>query len=183
DLPAGTVGRIWIQGPSLMEGYLGDPEATARALQDGWLDTGDLGFLHEGELYLAGRAKDAVILRGRNHAPEEIERAVEEVPGLRTSSAVAVSWLPEDAPGEELALFVEASRQAAPEELAALPDACRKAVLGATGLAVDRLEVLAPGTLPRTSSGKLRRGETLRLYLAGELALLEPAPSLSGALA
>jgi acyl-CoA synthetase (AMP-forming)/AMP-acid ligase II len=184
DLPAGTVGRIWIQGPSLMDGYLGDPEATAHALRDGWLDTGDLGFLHAGELYLAGRAKDAVILRGRNHAPEEIERAVDEVPGLRTASAVAVSWLPEDAPGEELALFVEASREAVPEELAALPDACREAVLGATGLAVDRLEVLAPGTLPRTSSGKLRRGETLRLYLAGELAPLEPAASLlSGALA
>lgn len=185
DLPNGSVGLVWIQGPSLMEGYLGDPAATASALRDGWLDTGDLGFLHDGELYLAGRAKDAVILRGRNHAPEEIERAVEEVPGLRTSSAVAVSWLPEDAPGEELALFVEASRQAEPEELAALPDACREAVLGATGLAVDRLEVLAPGALPRTSSGKLRRGETLRLYLAGELAGLEPVTSLrlAGALA
>ncbi len=183
ELPAGTVGNLWIQGPSLMEGYLGDPEVTARTLQNGWLDTGDLGFLHVGELYLAGRARDAVILRGRNYAPEEIERAVEEVPGLRAASAVAVSWLPEDARGEELALFVEASRQAAPEELAALPDACREAVLGATGLAVDRLEVLAPGTLPRTSSGKLRRGETLRLYLAGELALLDPAPALTGALA
>jgi fatty-acyl-CoA synthase len=185
DLASGDVGQVWIQGPSLMEGYLGDPEATATALRNGWLDTGDLGFLYDGELYLAGRAKDAVILRGRNHAPEEIERAVEEVPGLRNSSAVAVSWLPEDAPGEELALFVEASRQAAPEELAALPDACREAVLGATGLAVDRLEVLAPGTLPRTSSGKLRRGETLRLYLAGELAVLESATSLglTGALA
>ncbi|HSS48334.1 MAG TPA: fatty acyl-AMP ligase, partial [Thermoanaerobaculia bacterium] len=184
DLPSGTVGQVWIQGPSLMDGYLGDPEATACALRDGWLDTGDLGFLHEGELYLAGRAKDAVILRGRNHAPEEIERAVDEVPGLRAGSAVAVSWLPEDAPGEVLALFVEATREATPEELAILPDACREAVLGATGLAVDRLEILAPGALPRTSSGKLRRGETLRLYLAGELALLEPAASLlTGALA
>ncbi|HEV7503970.1 MAG TPA: fatty acyl-AMP ligase [Thermoanaerobaculia bacterium] len=184
DLPAGAVGRVWIQGPSLMEGYLGDPEGTERALRDGWLDTGDLGFLHDGELYLAGRAKDAVILRGRNHAPEEIERAVDEVSGLRAGSVVAVSWLPEDAPGEVLALFVEATREATPEELAALPDACREAVLGATGLAVDRLEVLTPGALPRTSSGKLRRGETLRLYLAGELALLEPAASLlMGALA
>jgi acyl-CoA synthetase (AMP-forming)/AMP-acid ligase II len=184
DLPAGTVGQVWIQGPSLMDGYLGDPEATARTLRDGWLDTGDLGFLHDGELYLAGRAKDAVILRGRNHAPEEIERAVDEVPGLRPSSAVAVSWLPEDARGEVLALFVEAAREATPEELAALPDACREAVLGATGLAVDRFEILAPGALPRTSSGKLRRGETLRLYLAGELALLEPVASLlTGALA
>ncbi len=177
DLPEGLVGRVWIQGPSLMDGYLGDPEATARVLRDGWLDTGDLGFLQSGELYLTGRAKDAIILRGRNYAPEEIERAAEEVPGVRAGCAVAVSWLPENAPGEVLALFVEASREIAPEDLAALPEACRKAVLGATGLAVDRLELLPPGTLPRTSSGKLRRGETLRLYLSGELAALDPVPA------
>jgi acyl-CoA synthetase (AMP-forming)/AMP-acid ligase II len=177
DLPAGSAGRVWIQGPSLMDGYLGDPEATARALHDGWLDTGDLGFLLGGELYLTGRAKDAIILRGRNYAPEEIERAAEEVPGVR--AGCAVSWLPEDAPGEVLALFVEASREVAPEDLAALPEACRKAVLGATGLAVDRLEVLSPGALPRTSSGKLRRGEALRLSLAGELTALDPV--LAGA--
>jgi fatty-acyl-CoA synthase len=174
ELPEGRVGRVWIQGPSLMEGYLDDPEATARALRDGWLDTGDLGFLMEGELYLTGRAKDVVILRGRNHAPDEIERALEGLPGVRTGCAVAASWLPEEAEGERLALFVEAARSAGAEELAELPEACRAAVLGATGLMVDQVEILPPGTLPRTSSGKLRRAETLRLWLAGELAPPEP---------
>ncbi len=174
ELPEGRVGRVWIQGPSLMEGYLDDPEATARTLRDGWLDTGDLGFLAGGELYLTGRAKDVVILRGRNHSPEEIERAVEGIPGVRTGCVVAASWLPEDAEGERLALFVEAARSAGPEELAELPEACRAAVLGAAGLAVDEVEILPPGTLPRTSSGKLRRAETLRLWLAGELAAPEP---------
>ena len=178
DLPEGRVGRVWAQGPSLMDGYLGDPEATARALRDGWLDTGDLGFLREGELYLTGRAKDVVILRGRNYAPDEIERSVEAVPGVRSGCAVAASWLPEDAPGEVLALFVEASRQAGPLEREALPEACRAAVLGATGLAVDRVVVLAPGTLPRTSSGKLRRAEALRLYLAEELTAPDPVTPL-----
>ncbi|HEX6863871.1 MAG TPA: AMP-binding protein, partial [Thermoanaerobaculia bacterium] len=90
-LPPGRVGRVWIQGPSLMDGYLNAPEATARALRDGWLDTGDLGFLRGGELYLTGRAKDVIILRGRNYAPEEIERSLESVPGVRTGCAVAVS--------------------------------------------------------------------------------------------
>lgn len=174
ELPEGRVGRVWIQGPSLMEGYLDDPEATARALRDGWLDTGDLGFLASGELYLTGRAKDVVILRGRNYAPDEIERAVEGIPGVRTGCVVAASWLPEDAEGERLALFVEAARGAGEEQLAELPEACRAAVLGGTGLAVDEVEVLPPGTLPRTSSGKLRRAETLRLWLAGELAPPEP---------
>ena len=174
ELPPGRVGRLWITGPSLMEGYLGDPEGTARTLRDGWLDTGDLGFLDDGELFLTGRAKDLIVLRGRNHSPAEIEQAVDALPGARAGCAVAVSWLPDGAPGEVLALFVERSRRAAPAELAALPDACRGAVLAATGLAIDRLEILAPGTLPRTSSGKLQRSETLRLYLAGNLA--PPAP-------
>jgi fatty-acyl-CoA synthase len=185
DLPEGSVGRVWIQGPSLMEGYLGDPEATARSLRDGWLDTGDLGFLRDGELYLTGRAKDVVILRGRNYAPEEIERSVEGVPGVRAGCVVAASWLPEEAPGEVLALFVEASRAATPAERESLPEACREAVLGATNLSPDRIVVLEPGTLPRTSSGKLRRGETLRLYLAGELAAPDPVNPLrlAGAMA
>jgi fatty-acyl-CoA synthase len=170
DVPDGRVGRVWIQGPSLMDGYLGDLEATARAFRDGWLDTGDLGFLHGGELYLTGRAKDVVILRGRNYAPDEIERAVEGIPGVRTGCVVAASWLPEGAEGEVLGLFVETSRLIKPAEREALPSSCREAVLGATGLAADHVVLLEPGTIPRTSSGKLRRGETLRLYLAGELA-------------
>ena len=185
DLPEGHVGRVWAQGPSLMDGYLGDPEATARALRDGWLDTGDLGFLQDGELYLTGRAKEVIILRGRNYAPDEIERAAEEVPGVRSGCVVAASWLPEDAPGESLALFVEISHEATASERAALPEACREAVLRAANLSPDRVVVLAPGTLPRTSSGKLRRGETLRLYLAGELAPPEPVTPLrlAGAMA
>jgi fatty-acyl-CoA synthase len=185
DLPEGRVGRVWIEGPSLMDGYLGDPEATARALRDGWLDTGDLGFLHQGELFLTGRAKDVVILRGRNYAPDEIERAVDGIPGVREGCVVAASWLPEDAPGETLAVFVETSRRATADEIEALPEACRRAVLGATGLAVDEVVLLKPGTLPRTSSGKLRRSETLRLHLAGELAPPEPVTPLrlAGAMA
>jgi acyl-CoA synthetase (AMP-forming)/AMP-acid ligase II len=180
--PAGRIGRVWIQGPSLMDGYLDDPATTARALCDGWLDTGDLGFFHPagetGELFLTGRAKDVVILRGRNHAPDEIERAVDGLPGFRTGCAIAASWLPEGAEGELLVLFVEVSRTATDSERAALPERCREVVLTAAGLAVDRVEVLAPGTLPRTSSGKLRRQEALRLYLAGALTPPQPVTPL-----
>jgi fatty-acyl-CoA synthase len=185
DVAAGGVGRVWVRGPSLMDGYLGDPEATARTLVDGWLDTGDLGVLDGGELYLTGRAKDVIILRGRNHSPAEIEQAVDGVPGVRAGCAVAVSWLPDGASGEVLALFVERSRRATAMAAAAMPESCREAVLGATGLVVERVEVLEPGSLPRTSSGKLRRSEALRLYLEGGLA--PPAPvnvfRLAGAVA
>lgn len=169
-VPDGTIGRVWASGPSLMTGYLDQPEATGHALREGWLDTGDLGFLHRGDLYLTGRAKDVVILRGRNYAPEEIERAVDSVPGVRTGCAVAASFLPEGADGEQLVLLVESARGVSAERRAALPRACRDAVLGAVGVPVGELALLAPGTLPRTSSGKLRRGEALRLHLAGELA-------------
>ena len=168
-LADGRVGRILVRGPSLMEGYLGRPEATAEALQDGWLDTGDLGFVHDGELFLTSRAKDVVILRGRNHAPAEIEQALDTLEAVRTGCAVALSWLPEGAPGEVLALFVEHRKGTADAVLETLPEACRQAVLAATGLRPDHVFPLPPGTLPRTSSGKLRRAETLKLHLAGQL--------------
>lgn len=168
-LPAGQVGRIRVRGPSLMEGYLNRPEATAEALTNGWLDTGDLGFLHDGELFLTGRAKDVVILRGRNYSPAEIEHAVEEVEGVRHGCAVAVSWLPEGASGEQLLLFVEHRRDAPRASIAELPRGCSEAILAAVGLRVDEVLPLEPGTLPRTSSGKLRRQEALRRYRAGEL--------------
>ena len=178
ELAERRVGRVWVRSPSLMAGYFGDPEATARVLRGGWLDTGDLGFLAGGELYLTGRAKDVLLVRGRNHSPEEVERAVAAVPGVRAGCVVAASWLPEGAAGEALGLFVERARGASPAALAELPAACREAVLAATGLALDEVAVLAPGTLPRTSSGKLRRAETLRLHLAALLAPPDPVTPL-----
>jgi acyl-CoA synthetase (AMP-forming)/AMP-acid ligase II len=179
------VGRVWVRGPSLMDGYLDRPEATARALRDGWLDTGDLGFIAGGQLYLTGRAKDVVILRGRNYAPEAIEHALIGVAGARPGCAVASSWLPEGAEAEMLMLFVERAREASAAEVAAMPAACAEAVLADTGLVPDRVVVVDPGTLPRTSSGKLRRQETLRLHLAGELTPPAPVTPLrvAGALA
>lgn len=184
-LPGDRVGRLWVRGPSLMTGYLDQPEATARVLVDGWLDTGDLGFLHRGHLYLTGRAKDVVILRGRNYPPDEIEHALDRVPGVRTGCAVATSWLPENGEREELFVFVEYARDASDEERERMPEACHKAVAAATGLDPDHVEVLAPGTLPRTSSGKLRRRVTLERHLAGELTPPEPVTPLrlAGALA
>jgi fatty-acyl-CoA synthase len=170
-LPDGRVGRLWIRGPSLMEGYLDRPEATAAVFdEEGWLDTGDLGFVHEGELYLTGRAKDLLVLRGRNYAPQDIELAVDAVPGVRTGCAAAASWRPEGADMESLAVFVEHRADAAPEEIEAMPKRCAEAVREAVGLSCELVVALEPGTLPRTSSGKIRRAEALRRYLDEELA-------------
>jgi acyl-CoA synthetase (AMP-forming)/AMP-acid ligase II len=163
------VGRILVRGPSLMDGYLDQPEATDAALRNGWLDTGDLGFIHDGQLYLTGRAKDVLILRGRNHSPHEVEDAVYSVDGVRTGCAVAVSFLSEDDVGERLLLLVEARRDLPEGEYSRLAADCAAAVRAAAALDPDRVEVLAPGTLPRTSSGKLRRAEALRRWQGGGL--------------
>jgi fatty-acyl-CoA synthase len=163
------VGRIWVRGPSLMKGYLNRPDITAEALREGWLDTGDLGFCLQGELYITGRAKDALIVRGQNHDPAEIERALWALPAVRTGCAAAVSHRPDTGEAEEIWLFVERSRSACPDGEREIERACKQEILKATAVAVDRVVVLQPGTLPRTSSGKVRRAEALRQYLASEL--------------
>lgn len=176
-LPEAQTGRLWVRGPSLMDGYLFQPEATRRAVVDGWLDTGDLGFSYRGELFLTGRAKDMILLRGRNFAPQTIEQSLDLVPAVRTGCTVAVSRMPEGGEQEELILLVETTPEATGEEKARLPELCNKAVLAAVGVLPDQVVLLEPGTLPRTSSGKLRRQEALRLYLAEALeASAQPSP-------
>ena len=152
-----------------MDGYLGRPGVPSSVFRHGWLETGDLGFFCDGELYVTGRAKDMLLIHGRNHAPDEIERAVDIVHGVRTGRAVAVSWLPEGADGEALWLFVEVQRQVPDSTFDQVAKASADAVVAATGLVPGRVIVVAHGTLPRTTSGKLRRRETLRRYLEGRL--------------
>ena len=158
-----TLGRILVRSRSAMRGYLGDAGCSAG---DRWLDTGDLGFVADGELFVHGRAKDVVIVRGANHAPDEFEAPLVSVAGVRTGCAVAVGKVGEDG-REQLVVLVERSGPAADD--AETQDRVREALLGATGIAPDEVVLLAPGTLPRTSSGKLRRGEALRRHLAGAL--------------
>ncbi len=173
-VPENRVGRLFVAGPSLMRGYLDQPAATAAALRDGWLDTGDLGFLHQGELYLTGRAKEILVVRGRNYAPADLELAVADLPDVRAGCVAAASHLPPGRETEAVVLFVEHAKGVPPARFSALRARAREEVLARVGLAVDAVEVLAPGTLPRTSSGKIRRGEAMKRHLAG--ALTPPAP-------
>jgi fatty-acyl-CoA synthase len=159
----GVVGRVFVEGPSVMARYLGGEARTEPAL-----DTGDLGFLQDGELYLAGRAKELVILRGANHAPQVFEEALENLPGVRTGCAIAFGFVPPDAEGEELGLLVERDSAELPQ--AELIESIRARVVERTAIRPHTVSLLAPGTLPRTSSGKLRRGEAARQFQVGELA-------------
>ena len=142
---------MFVQGPSVAGG--------------GWLDTGDLGFLHEGELYLTGRAKDLLILNGRNHEPEAVEDSLSRVDGLDPSRAAAFAVDDEERGTEALVLVVELPRGPAPPDLA---ERAREAVISRTGL-LPRVSVTPWGSLPRTSSGKIRRGAARQLYLDGQL--------------
>ncbi len=167
-LEEGEVGRLWIRSPSLMSGYLDLPAATSEVLNDGWLDTGDVGFLWAGELYLTGRAKDLIVLRGRNYSPEDVERALAGLDGVRDGCVAGVSHLPEQGPREALLVFVETARDWRGEE-PALVAAYRARLLERTDHLADAVVLLSPGSLPRTSSGKVRRGATLARHLAGTL--------------
>jgi len=169
-LPEGVVGRVHARGPSVMEGYLEQPEATRAVLEGGWLDTGDLGFVHEGELVVCGRVKDVVVLRGANHAPQEFEEALDGLRGVRTGCSVALGFVPPRGDGEELLLLVETTPDAGPD----LADRIRATVAERTGIRPHTVELLGPGTLPRTSSGKMRRSEALRRWTSGTLH--PPAP-------
>ncbi len=164
-LSPGRVGRVVCRGPSLMEGYLGQSAATAQVLRGGWLDTGDLGFLHEGELFLTGRANDVLVIRGRNYSPEPIEDSLGGIEGV---GAVVAGSCAEDADGSEhLVVLAERRRGeggSRPGDLE-LAQRCREAALTSSGLLAMTVVLLEPGCLPRTSSGKLRRGEAMRRYL------------------
>ena len=162
-----VVGEICFKGPSVAIGYFNNPEATKAAGMgpgtNGWLRTGDLGYLAEGEVFISGRLKDILILNGRNYYPQRIEWVVEEVPGVRKGSAVVFSR-----PGkgsEEVVVCVE-SRDPAPEKLAA---AITARVSEELQLAVADVRMVSPGALPKTSSGKLQRRKTRDQYLAGTL--------------
>ncbi len=164
------VGRILVRGPSVMIGYFGQPEATARALAGGWLDTGDLGFVAGGELHVCGREKNVIVIRGADHLPQEFEECLAGVGAVRTGCAVALGFVPEGEDGEQLLVLAERAKgNGQADDETPTVDRIRRAILTHTGIRPHTVRLLAPGTIPRTSSGKLRRNEALRRFLAGEL--------------
>ncbi len=160
------IGTVWCAGPSLMHSYFRNPEATEEALVDGWLDTGDMGYVAEGYLYIVGRAKDMIIINGKNHWPQDIEWAVEQLPGFNHGDIAAFSI--ESEGGEEAPAVLVHCRTSEPEERVKLRDSIREKVQAVTGMQCV-VELVPPRTLPRTSSGKLSRAKAKRQYLNGEI--------------
>ncbi|MBK9265182.1 MAG: fatty acyl-AMP ligase [Polyangiaceae bacterium] len=166
ELPDGHVGHIRLKGPSVMRDYWDDPEMTARALRDGWLATGDLGYVKNGELYVCGREKDLIIIQGRNYHPSDIEWQVGQVPGVRRGNVVAFG-LYDSSLGRERVVVAAEVRD--PNTGQTLRDEAIARVFEALSLRVDEVITLAPGSLPKTSSGKLQRAKTVEWYRSGEL--------------
>jgi fatty-acyl-CoA synthase len=160
------VGEILLRGPSVTRGYFGDGEATDEAFGGGWLKTGDLGYRAGGELFICGRAKDLIILNGKNYYPQDIERVVSRVEGVRDGQCVAFSRL--DPSGAEVAVVVAESRK----NTAGIAAAIIAAVRAELGLTIGEVYCIKRGTLPKTSSGKVRRRECRRRLEAEELELV-----------
>lgn len=152
----GVEGEILVRSGSTMDGYFRDEAATAAAFLDGWLRTGDLGLVHRGQLYVSGRAKELVIQNGAKFHPYDIERIAADAVDAALAGAAAFSVPGAD--GEALVVAVEASSGA----VDGAERRIRGAVLEALGVRIDRVMLVPPGSLPRTTSGKVRRTEVAR---------------------
>ena len=161
------VGKVFCRGTSVMLGYFRDEEATDACLDDdNWLDTGDMGYMSNGYLYVVGRAKDMIIINGKNHWPQDIEWAVEQLPGFKAGDIAAFAITTPG--GEETPAVLVQCRTSDMGERGRLRDAIRERVRAITGINCV-IELVPPRSLPRTSSGKLSRAKARNLYLSGEI--------------
>jgi fatty-acyl-CoA synthase len=152
-----------VEGPSVTDGYWDDEEATNRVFLNGGVRTGDLGYMSKGELYVTGRLKDTIIVRGRNFDPTPIEVAAGRVDGVRTGNVAAFSI---SGDLTERIVVVAESREGDPETIES--DIVR-AVQRDVGLTVSEVVLIEAGSLPKTTSGKLQRSATREQYLDGTL--------------
>ena len=166
-LPDRGIGKVHVRGGSVMHSYFRDEESTRACLSDdGWLDTGDMGYMSGGYIFIVGRAKDMIIINGRNHWPQDIEWAVEQLPGFKSGDIAAFAITGPS--GEETPAVLVHCRVSDNEERGRLRDEIRERVRAITGI-TPVVELVPPRTLPRTSSGKLSRTKARNLYLSGEI--------------
>jgi 1-acyl-sn-glycerol-3-phosphate acyltransferase len=168
ELPERHVGRLQFRGPSATAGYYRNPDKTAALIRNGWLETGDLAYISDGELFIVGREKDLIIRAGRNIYPTELEEVIGELDGVR-KGCVAVIGTPDPKTGTERLVVLAETRkqqQAAREQLRT---AINSVVTNVVSAPPDEVVLVAPNTILKTSSGKIRRVDCRRLYEEGRL--------------
>ena len=177
EVPDRTEGFLWFRGPSATSGYYRNPKATEALLPEGptasdggfpWVNSGDRGYRAEGEIYVTGRVKDIIIKGGRNLYPHEVEELATRAEGIRKGCVVAFGLSDEESGTEKLVVVAE-TRERDGARRAAIAAKVTEIASQGLGLPPDRVELIPPGSIPKTSSGKLRREETKQLYLAGTL--------------
>lgn len=168
ELPERREGRLEFRGPSATRGYMHNPEATANLRDGAWLDTGDLAYVAEGDIYLTGRIKDIIIRGGRNIYPHELEEAVGDIPGVR-KGCVAAFGSSDPTAGTERLIIVAETRETEPETLHALQDAVQQRCTELLGMPSDEVVLTPPHSVLKTSSGKIRRGAVSELFERGLL--------------
>jgi len=168
ELPERHVGELFLRGTSVTPGYYRRPDATKALFHDGWLCTGDLAYLLDGELVICGRIKDVIIVGGRNVFPEDIERAVGVIDGVRAGNVIAFGV--DGYKGKESVVVVAEVKS---DDLSSVREAVHHTALDVSGLPPRDVMLVRPGTLPKTSSGKLQRSKCRELYLEGGLELVE----------
>jgi len=171
-------GALWFRGPSATHGYYRNPEATRRLFPENgipgsWVDSGDRAYRADGEIYVTGRVKDIIIKAGRNLYPHEVEELASRIAGVRKGCVVAFGVTDATAGTERLMVIAE-TREQDPAQRARIAAAITEEVTTALGLPPDGVELVPPQSIPKTSSGKLRREETKKLYLAGTLGARKP---------
>ena len=181
----GTTGEIWVYGDNVAEGYWGKPQETEQTFratlaapsvgtpEGPWLRTGDLGFLSDGELFIMGRIKDLLIVYGRNHSPDDIEATIQEITRGRCA-AIAVP----DKETEKLVAIIEFknrgdSHDDATDKIVAVKREVTSAVSNSHGLSVADLVLVQPGSIPITTSGKVRRAACVEQYRQNQFARLD----------
>src|SRR4051812_36301238 len=162
------VGEIRLRGPSVTAGYFNETEKTQESFAGGWLRTGDLGYLANGNVHICGRSKEVIIVNGRNYYPQDLEWEAGKVEGVRKGNVVAFGTLKPHNDRERVVITFE-TVVTGEAPLLALKGEVRRVVQQALGLTVDDVVPLAPGLLPKTSSGKLQRSKTRELYETGTL--------------
>ena len=165
-LPDRSVGELQLRGTSVTPGYYKRPEATTALFRDGWLCTGDLAYLVDGELVMCGRIKDVIIVGGRNVFPEDIERAVNVLDGVRAGNVIAFGV--DGYKGKETVIVVAEVKT---DDLAAVRELIHHRTIEVCGLPPRDIMLVRPSTLPKTSSGKLQRGLCKQQYLDETLQL------------
>jgi fatty-acyl-CoA synthase len=182
EVPDRTEGFLWFRGPSATSGYYRNPKATEALLPRGaanrtdeypWVNSGDRAYRADGEYYVTGRVKDIIIKGGRNLYPHEVEELAAQADGIRKGCIVAFG-LKDEATGTEKMVVVAETREHDRARRSALASSVTDLVSRGLGLPPDRVELIPPGSIPKTSSGKLRREETKQLYLAGTLSASKP---------